>query len=112
VKLVHVAINGTRQTEFAKETPGGKRYGGSAVGTPGDWTYLRIVKRTDTATNTDLYTAFSASSFNSLTGQLNWIRGSTWTHNVGAAARIGIVSMSGSGYTAEFEYFRVSPIAP
>jgi arabinan endo-1,5-alpha-L-arabinosidase len=112
VKLVHVAINGTRQVEFAKETLGVRRYGGSTVGTPGALTHLRIVKRSGATPGTEVYTAFSASSRNSVTNELNWIRGSTWTHSLGSTARIGIVSMAGTGYTAEFDYFRVYTVAP
>jgi arabinan endo-1,5-alpha-L-arabinosidase len=36
-----------------------------------------------------------------------WVRGGTWTHQLGAGARIGLVSMGGSGFTALFDYVRV-----
>src|SRR5260370_29126289 len=49
VKLVHVSIFDTRQTEFAKElapVPNGfPRYGSTLAGPPSDWTWLRILRR-------------------------------------------------------------------
>ena len=36
----------------------------------------------------------------------DWVRGGTWTHNLGDDAQIGLVSMGGSGFTAEFDYVR------
>jgi arabinan endo-1,5-alpha-L-arabinosidase len=39
-----------------------------------------------------------------------WMRGGTWTHDLGKSARIGLVSMGGSvgsQFTAEFDYVRV-----
>ena len=52
IKLDHVSIWNTRQTEFAKEVgrcrPGYPRYGNTVVGAPGEWTWLRIVKTTST----------------------------------------------------------------
>jgi arabinan endo-1,5-alpha-L-arabinosidase len=35
------------------------------------------------------------------------VRGGVWTHTLGSGARIGLVSMGGSGFTAEFDYVRV-----
>jgi arabinan endo-1,5-alpha-L-arabinosidase len=103
IKLVHVSIFETRQTEFAKELapvpPDYPRYGNTVVGPPGDWTYLRIVKRRDKAE--EHYTAYT-----SLDG-INWVRGGTWTHQLGSNARIGLVSMGGSGFTANFDYVHV-----
>jgi arabinan endo-1,5-alpha-L-arabinosidase len=75
------------------------RYGNTVVGPPGDWTYLRIVKRRDKAE--EHYTAYT-----SLDG-INWVRGGTWTHQLGSNARIGLVSMGGSGFTANFDYVHV-----
>ncbi len=112
LKLVHVAINGTRQTEFAKEVPTGQRYGSSPIGTPSDWTFLRIAKRTNVATAEENYTAYSTTQTD-VTGQpVNWVRGSTWTHSLGANAKIGLVAQSGLGYTAQFDYVRVFTLAP
>jgi arabinan endo-1,5-alpha-L-arabinosidase len=103
IKLVPVSIWETRQTEFAKElalVPAGyPRYGNTVVTSPGDWTYLRIVKRTNS--EGELYT-----SYTSLDG-VHWERGGTWTHQLGSNARIGLVSMGGSGFTANFDYVRV-----
>ena len=109
IKLVHVSIWNTRQTEFAKElgpVPRGyPRYGNTVVGAPGEWTWLRIVKRNEgphTATGLyggpERYTAYT-----SLDG-VRWTRGGTWTHHLGSDARIGLVSMGGSGFTAEFDH--------
>jgi arabinan endo-1,5-alpha-L-arabinosidase len=103
LKLVHVSIWETRQTEFAKEVgpvPAGyPRYGNTVVGAPGEWTYLRIVKRNHAGE--ELYTAYTSRD-----GE-NWVRGGVWTHQLGRGAKIGLVSMGGSGFTAEFDYVRV-----
>ena len=103
IKLVEVSIWETRQTEFAKElfpVPDGyPRYGNTVVGPPGDWVYLRIVKQN--LAGEEHYTAYT-----SLDG-VNWVRGGTWTHELGSDASIGLVSMGGSGFVAEFDYVRV-----
>ena len=112
IKLVHVANNGIRQTEYAKEIPTGQRYGNTVVGPPADWTHLRIAKRTDSTTGEENYTAYTTTKTD-VTGQpVNWIRGGTWTHRLGSNAKIGVVSMSGFGYTAQFDYVRVSTLQP
>jgi arabinan endo-1,5-alpha-L-arabinosidase len=103
IKLVHVSIWETRQTEFAKElspVPAGyPRYGNTVVGPPSEWTWLRIVKRTQGSK--ELYTAYTSQD-----GQ-NWVRGGVWAHQLGNSARIGLVSMGGSGFVANFDYVRV-----
>jgi arabinan endo-1,5-alpha-L-arabinosidase len=103
LKLVHVSIWETRQTEFAKElapVPAGfPRYGNTVVGPPADWTYLRVAVCEHRGQ--EAYTAYTSRD-----GQ-NWIRGGTWTHALGDNARIGLVSMGGSGFTAKFDYVRV-----
>jgi arabinan endo-1,5-alpha-L-arabinosidase len=103
IKLVHVSIWETRQTEFAKEVfpvpDGYPRYGNTVVGPPNEWTYLRIVKRIHAGE--EHYTAYTS------TDGLTWVRGGTWTHELGSDASIGLVSMGGSGFTAEFDYVRV-----
>jgi arabinan endo-1,5-alpha-L-arabinosidase len=103
LKLVHVSIWETRQTEFAKElspVPAGyPRYGNTVVGPPGEWTYLRIVKQNHAGQ--EHYTAYTS------TDGVNWVRGGTWTHALGSEAQIGLVSMGGTGFTAEFDYVRV-----
>ncbi len=37
-----------------------------------------------------------------------WVRGGSWTHDLGEDARLGLVAMGGSGFTASFDYVRVS----
>ena len=107
IKMVHVSIDNTRQKEFAKElapVPAGyPRYGSALVGPPADWTWLRIVKRTVSGTET--YTPYTSND-----GQ-TWIRGSTWTHALGNA-KVGLVSMGGSGFVANFDYVRVYAVVP
>jgi arabinan endo-1,5-alpha-L-arabinosidase len=112
IKLVHSAINGTRQTEYAKEIPTGQRYGNTFIGPPGDWTYLRIVRRTNPGNGEEDYTAYTTVQTDANGQPANWVRGGTWTHNLGANAKIGLVSMSGSGYTAQFDYVHVSTVQP
>ncbi len=103
IKLAHVSIFETRQTEFAKELKpvptGFPRYGNTVIGPPADWTYLRIAVKH--AHNQELYTGYTSRD-----GQ-TWVRGGTWTHQLGGRARIGLVSMGGSGFTALFDYVRV-----
>lgn len=103
VKLVHVAIWETRQTEFAKELApvpvGFPRYGNTVVGPPDEWTYLRLVKRLHQGA--EMYTAYTSRD------GLTWVRGGTWAHRLGQRARIGLVAMSGAGSTANFDYVRV-----
>lgn len=100
LKLAAVSIWNTRQTEFGKEaTPqpaGYPNYGNTVVGPVGDWTYLRIAR------HGDRYTAYT-----SLDGA-HWDRGGTWTHDLGTAPRIGLVSMGAAGFTSTFDYVRVS----
>ena len=109
VKLVHVSIWNTRQTEFAKEIPQRPapevlRYGNTVVGPPADWTWLRIVKRQRHAA--ERYTAYTSGD-----GR-RWVRGGTWTHRLSAAARIGLVSMGGAGHEARFDYVRTARVRP
>ena len=104
LKLAHVSIFETRQTEFAKEVPsapaGTPRYGNTVVGPPGDETWLRIVK--ETSGGRQLFTAYTRQDDNP------WIRGGTWTHDsLGDDVRIGLVSMGGPGsFTAKFDHVR------
>ncbi|MEY2584718.1 MAG: arabinan endo,5-alpha-L-arabinosidase, partial [Verrucomicrobiota bacterium] len=112
IKLVHVAINGTRQTEYAKEIPTGQMYGSTTIGPPADWTYLRIAKRTNPTTGEQTYTAYTTTQTDVNGQPVNWVRGSTWNHSLGANAKIGLISMSGIGYTAQFDYVRVSTVQP
>ncbi len=103
IKLAHVSIWETRQTEYAKElspVPNSyPRYGNTVVGAPDEWTYLRIVRHSQG--KEERYTAYT--SRNGIT----WVHGGTWTHQLGDQAKIGLVSMGGSGFTANFDYVRV-----
>ncbi|MDQ3703703.1 MAG: family 43 glycosylhydrolase [Chloroflexota bacterium] len=120
VKLTHVSIWNTRQTEWAKETGpndpdrahrSGHTYGNSVIGPPGahtiptTTTWLRIVREGNTNTGEQYYTGYS-----SIDG-VNWERGATWTHNL-SNLKIGLVSMGGSGHIADFDYVRVYSLAP
>jgi arabinan endo-1,5-alpha-L-arabinosidase len=115
IKLVDVSIWETRQTEFAKEVAdvpdGYPRYGNTVVGPPGEWTWLRIVARTDDEPEdsvpgpyggTERYTAYTSHD------GVTWTRGGTWAHALGDGARIGLVAMGGSGFEADFDYVRVN----
>jgi arabinan endo-1,5-alpha-L-arabinosidase len=108
VKLVDVAIGDTRQIEFGKQTtslPGGyAQYGSTPLSSPADATYLRIAKRSS-PDGGELYTAYSSHD------GVNWERGGTWTHSLGNAARIALVSMNGSGFSTYFDYVRVNTLA-
>ena len=107
VKLATTSIFETRQTEFAKELfpvrAGFPRYGNTVVGPVGDWTDLRIVRRSEGGG--EYYTAYTRQDGKS------WVRGGTWTHTLGKA-RLGLVAMGGSGFTATFEGVRVYKLKP
>lgn len=107
VKLVHVSIFETRQTEFAKERddapPGFPSYGNTVVGPPAEWTWLRIAKQT--ADGEDEYRAYTSRD------GVTWVRGGVWTHDLGTEASIGLVSMGGAGFTASFDYVRTFELA-
>ncbi|WP_245808570.1 family 43 glycosylhydrolase [Deinococcus hopiensis] len=104
VKLTQASIWDTRQIEFAKEqgpvAPGFPRYGNTVLSAAApDAIWLRIARTTENGE--ELYTA--STSRNGTT----WTRGSTWTHQLDANARIGLVSMGGPDFTARFDYVRV-----
>ena len=105
VKLADVSIFNTRQTEFAKELfpvpPEYPRYGNTVAGPPADWTLLRIVKQV--VRGEERYTAYTKRDVPS--GR--WVRGGTWTHELGRDAEVGLISFGGAGYTASFDYVRV-----
>jgi arabinan endo-1,5-alpha-L-arabinosidase len=105
LKLAHVSIWETRQTEWAKElapVPAGyPRYGNTVVGAPGEWTTLRIVRCGGRGSGGETtYRAYTRRD-----GGI-WVRGGVWTHSL-PTERIGLVSMGGSGFTSEFDYVRV-----
>ncbi|HEU4409673.1 MAG TPA: family 43 glycosylhydrolase, partial [Polyangiaceae bacterium] len=107
IKLVSFSNWDTRQIEFAKEVgpaaPGFPRYGGAVVGAHARTLWLRLVKRGGGAG--ERYTAYTSRD------GVAWVRGSTWTHELGAGARIGLVSMgapsANSPFPAFFDYVRV-----
>ncbi len=107
IKLVSVAINGTRQIEFAKQyVPAyAPLYGSTFLASPADATYLRIVRRTPAGSATELYSSYSSHD------GVNWQRGGTWTHKLGSGARIGLVSMGYSGFSNFFDYVHVYSLA-
>ena len=96
LKLVHVSIWETRQTEWAKEAPPGHpgfpRYGNGVVGPPGDTTKLRVV--VERRPGPDRYTAYTSRDGGP------WVRGGVWTHDLGPNEKIGLVSMGGEGLSA------------
>jgi arabinan endo-1,5-alpha-L-arabinosidase len=100
IKLTVTSIWETRQTEFAKASRPLRHaypeYGNSVIGTPGDWTYLRIVRRL--RDGREYYTGHSREA-----GK-NWVRGATWTHTLGSNTHVGLVSMGGSGFESRFDY--------
>ncbi len=72
---------------------------GSGVGAAvASTVWLRIYK----VTNGGVDSYVSATSRDGAT----WVRGGTWTHALGSAPKIGLVSMGGSGFTATFDYVR------
>ncbi len=119
IKLASASIWETRQTEFAKEVAHAPdnypRYGNTVVGPPGNWAYLRIVKRAVTrpdGTVVGRYTAYTSQNGH------RWVRGGTWVHRLGDGARIGLVSMGAAAepaaqvFDSKFAYVRVWTVAP
>jgi arabinan endo-1,5-alpha-L-arabinosidase len=115
VKLAHVSIATTRQTEWATEvptplTPDGRRYGNTVLGPPAApgapvaHTWLRIV-RADAAGGEQRYTGYS-----SIDGH-RWVRGGTWRNDL-AAPKIALFAMGGAGHTADFDSVRVYRVRP
>jgi arabinan endo-1,5-alpha-L-arabinosidase len=103
LRLSHVAIWNTRQTEHFKEMPfaGRVSFGGMAVGTPAPVTWLRLSHRLDPAGGEhELQAATSRDG-------RHWTWGGTWTLPAGTRPRVGLVSHGGAGAVAEFDYFRI-----
>ncbi len=94
----------TRQTEFGKQVnpvPANfPTYGSAFIGTPGQTTWLRIVKHGD-ADEGERYTAYTSND------GYNWTRGTTWRHQLGTSAQIGISALNAPGFTMSFDYVRV-----
>ncbi len=105
LRLSHVAIFNTRQTEYSKEMPyaGGVSFGGMLVGPPSDTTWLRLSHRTDPENGEHEYRAATSRD-----GE-NWVWGGVWTLPADAEPRIGLISHGGDDpqATSEFDYFRV-----
>ncbi|WP_437627139.1 family 43 glycosylhydrolase [Sorangium sp. So ce1151] len=106
VKLVSYSSWDTRQIEFAKEVApaqaGYPRYGSTVLAATRRTVWLRLIRRS--GDGGERYTAYS-----SLDGE-TWVRGGTWTHELGAEAQIGLVSMGapdGTTWPATFAYVRV-----
>lgn len=107
LKLVELAHEGLRQVEFGKElapvAKGYPRYGNTVVGTPGEWTWLRIdIERGfGPGGQEERYTAWSSQD-----GK-DWVRGGAWTHTLGSGAKLGLVAMGGAGHAVTFGEVRV-----
>jgi arabinan endo-1,5-alpha-L-arabinosidase len=106
LRLSHVAIWNTRQTEFGKEMPFADRlsWGGMAVGTPAPVTWLRVSHRVDPANGEHEYRAAASRD------GTHWTWGGVWTLPAGSRPRIGLISQGaqgGEGAVAEFDYVRV-----
>lgn len=103
LRLSHVAIWNTRQTEFGKEMPYADdiAYGSMTVGPPAGTTWLRLRHTTDARTGEHHFRAYTSRD------GAHWIAGGTWTLPADADVRVGLVSHGGAGATAEFDYFRV-----
>lgn len=106
VRLVSNAIFNTRQTEFGKQASGqpegAPSYGNMVVGPVGDATTLRIVHRL-----VDGEHRYTAST--SLDGR-HFVRGGTWTADLGSTPRIGLISLGGAGSTSSFDHLTVSTV--
>lgn len=106
IKLDVFADFDTRQTEFAKQVnpvPANyPNYGGAYVGAPAETTWLRLVKRSDP--DGERYTAYSSAD------GYNWTRGTTWNHQLGPGALIGISAENAPGVTVNFDYVHVSTL--
>jgi arabinan endo-1,5-alpha-L-arabinosidase len=108
VKLVELANEGLRQVEFGKEMAPVEqyypRYGNTVVGTPGATTWLRLDVHREGGL--ERYTAYSSQDGRT------WVGGGTWTHSLGAGARLGLVAMGGPGWHATFIRVAVSSLSP
>lgn len=104
LKLVHVAMHATRQTEFgievAQPEPQGPRYGSTVVGPPGDWTELCLrLHRQGARVVATAYTRADGGA---------WVAGGTWVHEaLGPRLRVGLLAMGGAGHAARFDHVRV-----
>lgn len=94
----------TRLTEFAKQVnPVPARYptyGGAYIGPPAQTTWLRIVKHSQ-KDGGERYMAYTSSD------GFTWTPGTTWLHQLGPGAQIGISAQNAAGLTANFDYVHV-----
>jgi arabinan endo-1,5-alpha-L-arabinosidase len=106
LRLSHVAIWNTRQTEFGKEMPyaGRLQFGGTIVGPPSDTTWLRLTHRTDRNGEHEIQASTS-------TDGRTWIHGGVWTLPAGSDIQVGLISHGRQGgpppATSQFDWFRV-----
>ncbi len=104
VKLDVFADFDTRQTEFAKQVapvPANyPTYGGAFIGEAAQTTWLRIVKHADT--DGEKYTGYTSAD------GYSWTKGTTWLHQLGSSAQIGIAAQNAAGYTMSFDYVHVT----
>jgi hypothetical protein len=104
LKLVHVAMHATRQTEFGIEVvpteAEAPRYGSTVVGPPGDWTELRLrLHRDGPRVVATAYTRADGAA---------WVAGGTWVHDgLGPHLRLALLAMGGAGHHARFDHVRV-----
>jgi len=107
VRLSHVAIWNTRQTEFGKEMPfaGGLSYGGMLIGPPSGTTWLRLSHKVDPNNGEHEFRAATRREGG------DWIWGGVWTMPAGTDPRIGLIShgrqTDAPRATSRFDYFRV-----
>jgi regulation of enolase protein 1 (concanavalin A-like superfamily) len=111
VRLSHVAIWNTRQTEFGTERPYLDRlqYGGTIVGPPARTTWLRISRTEDASGEQELQASTSRDG-------RTWVRGGVWTLPAGADVRVGLAAHGGQEVggvapppaTARFHEFRIT----
>jgi arabinan endo-1,5-alpha-L-arabinosidase len=108
LRLSHVAIFNTRQTEFGKEMPfaDGLAFGGMLIGPPADTTWLRLAHRVDPNNGEHEFRAATSRD-----GE-RWIWGGTWTLPADTEPRIGLIShgkqdAGDPSETSRFDYFRV-----
>ncbi len=104
VKLDVFANFDTRQTEFGKQinpVPANyPTYGNAFIGQAAPTTWLRLVRHS-AGDEGERYTAYTSADGD------NWTRGSTWVHQLGSGAKIGIAAQNAAGFTATFDYVRV-----
>ena len=107
LRLSHVAIWNTRQTEFGKEMPfeDGLSFGGMLIGPPADVTWLRLAHQVDPNNREHEFRAATSHD-----GE-HWVWGGVWTLPAGTNPRIGLISHGDQQLhdpaTSEFDYFRV-----